>query len=112
MPDGINQAPIALIYTSCQARILCWVLHQKKVTARALWEVDQKQNIMKAYPDPKNETAQKNQKMENAQDIISRSVLNQLLTVCSDVDIIFINYEQFKKPCTADGEHRGCSIDH
>jgi len=46
---------------------------------RALWEVNQKQEIMKSNPDPKNETAQKYQKglpaagKENVRDIISKS---------------------------------------
>ena len=67
---------------------------------------------MKAYPNPKNETVQKNQKKENARDIKSKSFLNQLLTVCIDVDINIFNYEQIKKPCTVDREHRGCSSDY
>ena len=52
----------------------------KKVTVRALWEVDLKQPTTKSNPDLKIETAQNNQKKglpdagkENVRDIISRS---------------------------------------
>lgn len=51
----------------------------KKVTVRALWEVDLKQPTTKSNPDPKKGTAQNNQKgllaagKENVRDIISRS---------------------------------------
>jgi hypothetical protein len=51
----------------------------KKGNVRALWEVSQKQEIMKSNPDPKNETSQKYQTSlpsagkENVRDIISKS---------------------------------------
>ncbi|AIY12082.1 hypothetical protein M667_01970 [Cellulophaga baltica NN016038] len=52
---------------------------QKKVTARALWEVNlmgskSKMNLMKSYKNIKKEAAPKKTKKENAQDIISKSL--------------------------------------
>ena len=41
---------------------------------KALWEVGQKLSKMKSNPLHNKATAQKNQKMENAQDIISKSL--------------------------------------
>ena len=47
---------------------------QKKVTARALWEVNLKMNLMKSYKNIKKEAAPKKTKKENAKDIISKSL--------------------------------------
>ncbi|RYC50419.1 hypothetical protein DN53_05735 [Flagellimonas olearia] len=47
--------------------------HQKKVTATALLEVNQKLEPMKSYTSHISEAVQKNQKKEDARDTISKS---------------------------------------
>lgn len=61
----------------------------------ALWEVSRKQYNMKSNPQQQVATAQKNQKKENAPDIISKSVFkNHCLTRLSNLaDHKSFNYE-------------------
>jgi len=63
----------------------------KKVTVKALWEVNQKPDTMKSNPDPKNGTPQRSKK-ENVKDIISKSFFKSIINRPQDVDINLFNY--------------------
>ena len=63
----------------------------KKVTVKALWEVNQKPDTMKSNPDPQNGTPQRSKK-ENVKDIISKSFFKSIINRPQDVDINLFNY--------------------
>jgi hypothetical protein len=67
------RGPQPLFFISPSLPKYCSHVASKKGNVRALWEVSQKQFIMKSNQVQKIATAQKNQKKENAQDIISKS---------------------------------------